>query len=108
MSQVIYKAADGRIFEDYNKGVIHQKVLEQKGKTAGCQISCDGGAHWDWEFGAHGWQRKASPKTSSESYKDFIIFRQKSGFSILNLNGEELRRCKTKAECKNRIDSQTV
>lgn len=43
-----------------------------------------------------------------ESYKDFIIIRFKSGYSILNLNGECLRRCKTKKECKMRIDTQTV
>lgn len=43
-----------------------------------------------------------------ESYKDFIIIRNKGRYSILNLNGECLRVCKTKAECKMRIDTQTV
>ena len=42
------------------------------------------------------------------SYKDFIIQHIRGSWQILNLNGELLRRCKTKAEAMERIDTQTV
>ena len=42
------------------------------------------------------------------SYKDFVIVKKDRGFAIENLNGQELRRCRTKKECKERIDNQTV
>lgn len=41
-------------------------------------------------------------------YKDFIIQYSRGSWQILNLNGEFLRRCKTKAEAMERIDTQTV
>lgn len=45
---------------------------------------------------------------SSEAYGDFLIVKTAKGFAIQNLNGQELRVCRTKKECKNRIDTQTV
>lgn len=43
------------------------------------------------------------------TYKDFVIQKVKEGcWSIQNLNGEELRRCRTMKECIRRIDTQTV
>lgn len=43
-----------------------------------------------------------------ESYKDFMIWGTKGGYEIRNLNGQWLRTCKTKKECKERIDEQRV
>lgn len=43
-----------------------------------------------------------------ETYKDFFIWGTKKGWEIRNLNGQWLRDCKTKRECKERIDTQTV
>lgn len=46
---------------------------------------------------------------TQETYKDFTI--EKWGgnkWLIRNLNGEPLRICKTKADCKRRINTQTV
>ena len=46
---------------------------------------------------------------SYKTYKDFVIQKVKEGcWSIQNLNGQELRRCRTMKECINRIDTQTV
>ena len=39
---------------------------------------------------------------------DFEIRKSRGGFEIYNLNGEFLRRCKTKKECYDRIANQTV
>ena len=39
---------------------------------------------------------------------DFTISNVKGGWAIYNSNGQELRRCKTKKECYNRIANQTV
>lgn len=38
----------------------------------------------------------------------FEIIRVKGGYEIRNSNGEFLRKCRTKKECKERIDTQTV
>ena len=43
------------------------------------------------------------------TYKDFTIEKHGAGkWVIRNLNGEILRTCKTKKECFERIDNQTV
>ena len=39
---------------------------------------------------------------------EFEIWKTKNGYEILNCNGQFLRKCKTKKECKERIDTQTV
>ena len=39
---------------------------------------------------------------------EFEIWRVKNGYEIRNCNGQFLRKCKTKTECKERIDHQTV
>jgi len=57
-NKILYRASDGKIFEDYDKGVIHQKVLAFNGDTGSCEISLDGGKNWDYKYGAHGWERK--------------------------------------------------
>ena len=49
-----------------------------------------------------------SRELKTESYHDFVIQGRANGYAILNLNGQELRVCRTKKECKERIDNQTV
>ena len=45
----------------------------------------------------------------SFNYKDFIVRKScKGNWIIENLNGEMLRVCKSKKECKERIDEQRV
>ena len=43
------------------------------------------------------------------NYKDFLVEKLGAGkWGIYNLNGVLLRTCKTKKECLERIDNQTV
>lgn len=58
-----------------------------------------------WMANSFAKEIKSNP---SETYKDFVIQKTSRGWSLQNLNGQELRICKTKKECKQRIDTQTV
>ena len=39
---------------------------------------------------------------------EFEIWKTKSGYEVRDCNGNLLRKCKTKKECKERIDTQTI
>lgn len=64
--QQLMRTSDGRIYErmDWDRGVIHQKILSHYEPEACADYSMDGGEHWDWEWGTPdgrgGWHRRGS------------------------------------------------